>query len=133
MLDSVYLTKDILELALRSSVDPLTHEELTTHIVKLRHTFREELDKAGLSNLVVPFEPDRYNIEATVGENLLFGTAIGEQLVGRAIGRCLADTPGLAGVGLVGALRSIHLVALGLRPVLDLIAVAPGPQASGKQ
>ncbi|MBB3976116.1 putative ABC transport system ATP-binding protein [Rhizobium azooxidifex] len=87
VLDSVYLTKDILELALRSSVDPLTHEELTSHIVKLRHTFRDELDKAGLSNLVVPFEPDRYNIEATVGENLLFGTAIGEQLVGRAIGR----------------------------------------------
>lgn len=86
-LDSVQLTKDILELALRSTVDPVSHETLTTHIVALRHSFRDELDKAGLSNLVVPFEPDRYNIEATVGENLLFGTAIGEELVGRAIGR----------------------------------------------
>ena len=86
-LDCVYLTKDILELALRSTVRPRTHPALTAHIVALRQTFRDELDKAGLSNLVVPFEPDRYNIEATVGENLLFGTAIGEELVGRAIGR----------------------------------------------
>lgn len=87
VLDCVCLTRDILELALRSTITPRSHEALTTHIVALRHTFRHELDKAGLSNLVVPFEPDRYNIEATVGENLLFGTAIGEELTGPAIGR----------------------------------------------
>jgi len=87
VLDCVYLTKDIMELALRSTVEPALNEALTQHIVGLRHTLRDELDKANLSNLVVPFEPDRYNIEATVGENLLFGTAIGEELVGRAIGR----------------------------------------------
>lgn len=86
-LDSVFLTKDILELALRSNVEPAAHPELTAHIVSLRQTLREELDKAGLSNLVVPFELDRYNVEATVGENLLFGTAIGEQFIGRGIGR----------------------------------------------
>lgn len=86
-LDCVYLTKDILELALRSTINPATHAELAAHIVALRQTFREELEKAGLGNLVVPFEPDRYNIEATVSENLLFGNAIGEELMGRAIGR----------------------------------------------
>ncbi|MBD9371510.1 ABC transporter ATP-binding protein [Rhizobium sp. ARZ01] len=87
VLDCVYLTKDILELALRSTIDPAAHEQLATHIVALRQTFREELEKAGLGNLVVPFEPDRYNVEATLGENLLFGNAIDEELMGRGIGR----------------------------------------------
>lgn len=87
VLDCVYLTKDILELALRSTIEPAAHPDLTAHIVVLRQTFREELEKAGLGNLVVPFEPDRYNVEATLGENLLFGNAIGEELMGRAIGR----------------------------------------------
>jgi hypothetical protein len=46
-------------------------------VVAARHAVREALaaDKAG--RLVEPFDPARYNHQATVGENILFGEAVG--------------------------------------------------------
>jgi putative ABC transport system ATP-binding protein len=85
-LDAVLLSKDIMDLALRSIVNPANHENFAARIVEMRHALREELDKEGLSSLVASFEPGAYNTEATVGENLLFGTATGPTLMGRAIG-----------------------------------------------
>lgn len=74
MLDSVELSQDILEFALRSTIDPLTDLHLAARIVELRHVLRAELEKENLSGLIAPFELESYNSEATVGENLLFGT-----------------------------------------------------------
>ncbi|MBL0373648.1 ATP-binding cassette domain-containing protein [Rhizobium sp. KVB221] len=85
-LDAVLLAKDILDLAMRSIVNPAEHQDLVERIVEIRHALRTELDEENLSSLVVSFEPGAYNTEATVGENLLFGTATGPQLMGRAIG-----------------------------------------------
>ncbi|MDB5526795.1 MAG: hypothetical protein JWM58_4558 [Rhizobium sp.] len=84
-LDAVLLSKDILDLAMRSIVNPADHEDLVARIVDMRHALRTELEQEDLSSLVVSFEPGAYNTEATVGENLLFGTATGPQLMGRAI------------------------------------------------
>ncbi|UXU05777.1 ABC transporter ATP-binding protein [Agrobacterium tumefaciens] len=74
VLDSVELSQDILEFALRSTIDPLTDLHLAARIVELRHVLRAELEKENLSGLIAPFELESYNSEATVGENLLFGT-----------------------------------------------------------
>ena len=87
VLDTVQLSKDILDLALRTVIDPNAYPELATGIVDMRHALRDELEEAGLSGLVVPFEPGAYNIEATVGENLLFGTVVDPNLTGRGIAR----------------------------------------------
>jgi putative ABC transport system ATP-binding protein len=84
-LDAVLLSKDILDLAMRSIVDPANHENFAARIVEMRRALRTELEEEGLNTLVVSFEPGAYNTEATVGENLLFGTAIGPALMGRAI------------------------------------------------
>lgn len=73
-LDAVQLTHDVMELALHSIVDPLEYPDLTERVVELRLALREQLRTLGLSNLVVHFDPSSYNAEATVGENLLFGT-----------------------------------------------------------
>lgn len=73
-LDAVQLTSDIMDLALHSTFDPEAHKELAARIVDMRHALRSTLAAKGLSHLVVYFEPDRYNVEASVGENLLFGT-----------------------------------------------------------
>lgn len=86
-LDAVQLSRDIFELALRSVVDPGEHAGFADRIVELRLALREELEKEDLSSLVVPFDPDAYNTEATVGENLLFGAPTGPELMGSAIGR----------------------------------------------
>jgi putative ABC transport system ATP-binding protein len=52
----------------------LTDLHLAARIVELRHVLRAELEKENLSGLIAPFELESYNSEATVGENLLFGT-----------------------------------------------------------
>lgn len=73
VMDTVGLTRDIQDLALRSPVEPGTHGDLSARIVALRDDLREQLRGQGLADLVVPFEPGSYNTEATVFDNLLFG------------------------------------------------------------
>jgi putative ABC transport system ATP-binding protein len=84
-LDATMLSHDIIDLALRSSVDPSRFEALVSRMVELRTALRHRLDEEGLSSLVVPFEPHSYNTEATIGENLRFGTATGPALSDKAL------------------------------------------------
>ncbi|ASY72335.1 ABC transporter ATPase [Sinorhizobium fredii USDA 205] len=74
VLDVVLLTNDISALAVRSTINSVEHEAFANEIVEMRGALRRRLEAEKLSDLVVFFEPGSYNIEATVGENLLFGT-----------------------------------------------------------
>ncbi|MCZ4093922.1 ABC transporter transmembrane domain-containing protein [Sinorhizobium psoraleae] len=74
VLDTVLLTNDIMALAGRATINPEEHEAFAAEIVEMRGALRRRLEAEKLSDLVVFFEPGSYNIEATVGENLLFGT-----------------------------------------------------------
>ncbi|MDW6025605.1 ABC transporter transmembrane domain-containing protein [Mesorhizobium sp. BAC0120] len=85
VLDATMLSHDIVDLALRSSVDPSRFEALVSRMVELRTALRHRLNEEGLSSLVVPFEPHSYNTEATIGENLRFGTATGPALSDKAL------------------------------------------------
>jgi len=85
VLDAVVLSQDILDLGLRSRVDPTLHTEITSRIVEVREALRQRLDSEGLSSLVASFEPGAYNLQATVGENLLFGAATGPELTGNEL------------------------------------------------
>jgi putative ABC transport system ATP-binding protein len=85
VLDAVTLTRDMLDLALRSNVDLAVHGELAAKTVAMRRQLRDELVRQGLDDLIVPFEPGAYNPEATVIENLLFGNARASTLMAGAI------------------------------------------------
>ncbi|QPB23481.1 ABC transporter transmembrane domain-containing protein [Rhizobium sp. 007] len=74
VLDAVLISQDILDLALRSTVDTTVHVALADRIVDLRQSLRERMKDESLDAIVVPFDFDNYNSQATVGENLLFGT-----------------------------------------------------------
>lgn len=74
VLDAVLISQDILDLALRSTVDTTVHVALAGRIVDLRRSLRERMKDENLDAIVVPFDFDNYNSQATVGENLLFGT-----------------------------------------------------------
>ncbi|TXR47236.1 ABC transporter ATP-binding protein [Phyllobacterium endophyticum] len=74
VLDAVLISQDILDMALRSLVNTATHTDLTDRIVELRQALRKRLKKEQLDDLVVPFRLDEYNPQATIGENLLFGS-----------------------------------------------------------
>jgi putative ABC transport system ATP-binding protein len=85
VLEAVFLSQDILDLGLRSPVDPKRHKALVERIVELRLALRGRLEAEDLSDLVVPFEPGTYNKEANIGENLLFGAARGLELADREL------------------------------------------------
>lgn len=85
VLDIVAMSQDILDMALRSTVDTAAHEDLTSRIVELRQALRLRLKEENLEGLVVPFEFDAYNPQATVGENLLFGTLKRPQMTNRKL------------------------------------------------
>jgi putative ABC transport system ATP-binding protein len=76
VLIDVDLESDVRTLGLRGTLDPEKHAELTKSLIEARRTFRDRLVELEFDAFVEPFDPDRYNDQATIGENILFGTAI---------------------------------------------------------
>ena len=68
---------DVYSFGLRWRIDPATNPELTARLLEARRALRERLAADGITNLVETFDPERYNSNASVAENLLFGTPIG--------------------------------------------------------
>ncbi|MGH7006360.1 MAG: ABC transporter ATP-binding protein, partial [Alphaproteobacteria bacterium] len=54
--------------------------ELAAEILKARMALRERLARDDQAALIEPFDSERYNDNASVGENLLFGTATDDRL-----------------------------------------------------
>jgi putative ABC transport system ATP-binding protein len=76
-LKTVTLDGDIYQLGLRGSIDPAIQPDLARQLLKARTEFHTRLTDPEIAALVEGFDPDKYNNNATLGENLLFGTPIG--------------------------------------------------------
>ena len=72
----VELDGDVFDLGLRGAVD--ARGDLRERLLRARRAFRERLSEPAIAALVESFDPERYNANATVGENLLFGTPVGD-------------------------------------------------------
>jgi putative ABC transport system ATP-binding protein len=70
------LSGDIRDIGLASRLRPDALERIQPLIGRARTLLREKLAAAGLDNLVEPFDPARYNMQASVAENILFGMPI---------------------------------------------------------
>ncbi len=68
---------DVYNFGLRGRLDPAAQPELAERFLAARAALAERLVADGITNLVETFHPDRYNSNATVAENVLFGTPIG--------------------------------------------------------
>ena len=79
VLKTVDLADDIFELGLRGKIDPAEDPDLAEQVLTARRELRDRLKEKPLSELVAPFDPESYNHHATLAENLLFGTAVGEE------------------------------------------------------
>ncbi len=75
VLDCVDMADDVYQFGLRGRVDPAAQPETAAAILKARNALRSRIADPGLAALVEPFDPDRYNTNATLAENLLFGTS----------------------------------------------------------
>src|SRR6185369_396907 len=76
-LKTVELEETIFELGLRSAVDPAHYPGLAENVLRARDAMRERLATPNMRGLVEQFDAGKYNRNATLAENLLFGTPIG--------------------------------------------------------
>jgi putative ABC transport system ATP-binding protein len=83
----VDLDNDVYLLGLRGRVDPERQPDIAARIVEARRVLAERLAKNEQAHLVERFDPDRYNINSSVGANLLFGTPIGPDFEGDGLAR----------------------------------------------
>jgi putative ABC transport system ATP-binding protein len=76
----VDLEEAIFELGLRSAVDADAHPGLAESALRARAAMRERLAAPAMRGLVEQFDAGKYNRNATLAENLLFGTPIGKAI-----------------------------------------------------
>lgn len=78
VLKAVMLADDIYEFGLRGRFNPDTETLPVERFLSARAALRDRLTGDKLAGLVEPFDPEKYNRNATVAENLLFGTPVGD-------------------------------------------------------
>jgi len=102
ILKTVDLEETLFEIGLKSAANAVNNPGLAEDILRARDTMRERLSQPEVSGLVERFDIARYNRNATMAENLLFGTPVGkvfdtDSLATNAyVRKVLADT-GLSG------------------------------------
>ena len=119
-LDVADMSGDVYQFGLRGTLDPVLKPDAAKRVLDARAALPELLAQADLADIVEPFHPDRYNQNATVAENLLFGTPRGDafafdRLASNAYVRKVLDDTGLTGdllaMGLEVAQTMIELFA----------------------
>ncbi len=69
---------DLYDLGLRGTIDMATRSDLAEQFLKARAAFRERLTDPDIAALVETFDAERDNDNATLAENMLFGTPVGD-------------------------------------------------------
>ena len=127
VLSLVDMDDDMYQLGLRGVIDPKAQPQLAAEIMKARTALRERLAREDQAALIEPFDESRFNDNATLGENLLFGTATDERLNPER----LADQPYVLGILEKSGLLDELLVAgrQTAETMVELFAgLAPGNQ-----
>jgi putative ABC transport system ATP-binding protein len=74
----VEMEDDVYQLGLRGTIDPKKRPEIAEAILQARADLRARLADPTLAALIEPFDRGKYNTNASVAENLLFGTPVGD-------------------------------------------------------
>jgi putative ABC transport system ATP-binding protein len=75
MLGVTGLSGDIYQFGLRGFIDPAQEAELADEFLEARQVIAGRLQEPGFAGLVEAFDPNRYNKNLSLVENMLFGTA----------------------------------------------------------
>ena len=81
------LLSEVREFGLQGRVDPLARPDIVALILKTRRAIRPFLSTSGVATYVEPFAADRFNMQSTLAENLLFGTPVGPTFQGDGLAR----------------------------------------------
>ncbi len=78
VLEHIGLREDVYRFGLRGTVDPVSRPDVAAKMLEARGALHSRLESdPELSLLVEGFDSGKYNANATVGENLLFGNPVG--------------------------------------------------------
>ncbi|HEV8678855.1 MAG TPA: ATP-binding cassette domain-containing protein [Stellaceae bacterium] len=69
--------EDVYALGLRGRLDPAEHPEVADRLLEARRELARRLVADDITKLVETYDVTRFNLNATVAENVLFGTPIG--------------------------------------------------------
>jgi putative ABC transport system ATP-binding protein len=78
---------DVYALGLRWRLDPEAEPASAARLLEARKALARRLVEEGIANLVETYDPERFNANASVAENLLFGTPIGPAFEFEALAR----------------------------------------------
>jgi len=122
-LDVADMTEDVYALGLRGTLDPAARPDAAERLLEARRLLQSRLDDPTYKGLVEPFDANAYNSNATLAENLLFGTPVGDafDLERMAENAYVMDL--LAKVGLVDTLLDMGLEVA--RTMIELFADLP--------
>ena len=108
---------------LTGRLDPAAQPRLAAAIVAARRTMRQALAAKGAERLVEPFDPDLYNHQASIGENILFGEPVGGAFAPLRLARHPYLRAVLEAEGLVRPLTEIGLSVA--RSTVEIFADLP--------
>lgn len=86
-LSAVGLEHDILSIGIRSTIDPESHPKLAGNILQARKLIRERMKSSEFAGLVESWDRNSYNENASVAENILFGTPVDDTFDIEALGK----------------------------------------------
>ncbi len=78
VLKTADMLEDVYQLGLRVTIDTKAQPDLVQRLLRARQAVRERLAEPENAPLVEPFDPARFIVNATLAENLFFGTADAE-------------------------------------------------------
>lgn len=99
-LQAVSLEQDVIAFGLRSTVAPSDHPDLTDGILRARGAIEQRIQDPAFSDLIEQWDPRSYNRNASVAENILFGTPVGDSFDIETLGRNEIVLAALDNVGL---------------------------------
>jgi ABC-type multidrug transport system fused ATPase/permease subunit len=74
LLKTVEIDEEIYQFGLLSFVDQSQNNDLIARVMQARQQLRDKFKQPEIARLVEPFDHEKYNLNMTVSENLLFGT-----------------------------------------------------------
>lgn len=77
VLERLDFASDVYDFGLRGRIDPEANPALAEQLLEARRELARRLRAEDITQLVETYHPDRYNTNASLAENLLFGTPIG--------------------------------------------------------